>query len=141
MASKRVHVDHLKNVSLFRECTRKELEKIAARSDVIDLPAGRVLMHEGMPGSEAFVVLRGRVAVRRGGRKIAELADGAMVGELSLLDHGLRTATVDCLTECQLLVLTSGALLGCLDEVPSVAHKLMAALAGQLRNLDAKRPL
>ena len=139
MIIKRVYIDHLKNVGLFSECSRKDLEKIASRSDVVDLPAGRVLMHEGKPGSEAFVVLKGRVAVRRNGRKVTELGEGSMVGELSLLDQGERSATVDCLTDCTLLVLSRGALLGALEEVPALTHKLFASLASRLRDIDGRR--
>ncbi len=139
MIIKRVYIDHLKNVGLFNECSRKDLEKIAAHSDAVDLPAGRVIMHEGRVGSEAFVVLKGTVAVRRNGRKVTELGVGAMVGELSLLDGGVRSATVECLTDCTLLVLTRGALRGAIEEVPALSHKLFAALASRLRDLDGRR--
>ena len=136
--SKRVYVDHLKNVALFSECSRKDLEKVASRSDVVDLPAGRVLMHEGKAGAEAFVVLTGTVVIRRNGRKVTELGPGAMVGELALLDEGVRTATVECATDCSLLVLTRGALMGAVDEVPAISRKLFAALAARLRDLDGR---
>lgn len=138
MVSKRVYIDHLKHVPLFSECSRKDLEKIASRSDVLDLPAGRVIMHEGKPGSEAYVVLTGHLAVRRKGRKVAELGAGAIVGELALLDQGARSATVDCTTDCSLLVLNRQALLGAVAEVPALSHKLFAALAGRLRNVDGR---
>jgi CRP-like cAMP-binding protein len=136
--SKRVYVDHLKNVALFSECSRKDLEKIASHSDVVDLPAGRVVMHEGQTGSEAFVVLKGTVTVRRNGRKVTELGSGAMVGELSLLDQGVRSATVECTTDCSLLVLTRSALVGAIEEVPAMSRKLFAALASRLRDLDGR---
>jgi len=138
MVSKRVYIDHLKNVALFSECSRKDLERIASRSDVVDLPAGRVLMYEGKSGSEAFVVLAGQLAVRRKGRKVAELGAGSIVGELALLDQGSRSATVDCITDCSLLVVSRQALLGAVAEVPALSHKLFAALAGRLRNVDGR---
>ncbi len=138
MAIKRIYVDHLRNVALFSECTRKDLEKIAARTDVVDVPAGRVLMHEGKVGSEAFVLLKGTVAVRRNGRKVTELGVGAMVGELSLFDDGVRSATVECLTDCSVLVLTRGSLRSAIEEVPAMSHKLFAAMASRLRTIDGR---
>ncbi len=141
MASKRVRVDHLRNVPLFRDLPRKDLEKLAMHSDVVDVPAGRVLMHQGQPGSEAFVVLGGVVVVRRNGRKVTELGPGAIVGELALLDQGPRTATVETSTDCTLLVLTSGALLGAIDEIPGLSHKLFSSLASRLRELDRRAHL
>ncbi len=139
MIIKRIYIDHLKNVGLFNECSRKDLEKIAERSDVVDLPAGRVIMHEGKTGSEAFVVLKGIVTVRRNGRKVADLGAGAMVGELSLLDEGVRSATVECATDCSLLVLTRSSLRSAIEDVPALSRKLFAALASRLRDLDGRR--
>jgi CRP-like cAMP-binding protein len=138
MIIKRIYIDHLKNVALFNDCTRKDLEKIAERSDVVDVPAGRVIMHEGKVGSEAFVVLKGTVAVRRNGRKVTELGIGAMVGELSLFDDGVRSATVECVTDCTVLVLTRSALRSAIEEVPAMSHKLFAAMASRLRTIDSR---
>ena len=58
------------------------------------------------------------------------------LGELSLLDHGPRTATVSCETECLLLLLDQRHFMGVLDQVPALAHKLLATLAGRIRDLD-----
>ena len=93
MASKKAYVEHLKSVPLFAGCTRKELEIIARSGDEITMTAGTLLVDQGQTGREAFVVLDGTVTVKRNGRKIATLGAGAIVGELSLLDHGPRTAT------------------------------------------------
>lgn len=45
MASKRVRVDHLRNVPLFRDCTRKELEQIAMRRAELDVRCDRAERH------------------------------------------------------------------------------------------------
>jgi len=59
-----------------------------------------------------------------------------VVGELSLLDHGPRTASVVTDTECTLLVISQRQFLGVLDQVPALSHKLLATLAGRIRELD-----
>ena len=136
MASKKAYVDHLKSVPLFAACTRKELELIARSGDEIKMTAGTVLVDQGQTGHEAFVVVDGTVTVKRNGRKIATLGPGAIVGELSLLDHGPRTARAECETDCTLFVISQRHFLAVLDEVPALAHKLLAALAGRIRELD-----
>ena len=136
MASKKAYIDHLKSVPLFAACTRKELELVARSGDEIRMTAGTVLVDQGQTGHEAFVVLDGKVTVKRSGRKVATLEEGAIVGELSLLDHGPRTARVECETDCSLYVISQRHFLAVLDEVPSLAHKLLAALAGRIRELD-----
>ena len=107
MASKQNHLDALREVPLFSACTNKELEKIAKASDEVSMPAGSLIVDQGQTGREAFVVLEGTVTVKRNGKKSRPLGPGAIVGELSLLDHGPRTATVTCETDCPLLLITA----------------------------------
>jgi CRP-like cAMP-binding protein len=78
------------------------------------------------------------VHVERNGKKIATLGPGAYFGELSLLDKGPRTATVTALTPLTVLVLGPREFSGVLDEVPELAHKLLATLAARVRELDTK---
>ncbi|HEY7105093.1 MAG TPA: cyclic nucleotide-binding domain-containing protein [Acidimicrobiia bacterium] len=136
MASKKAYVDHLRSIPLFAGCTRKELELIARSGDEIKMTAGTVLVDQGQTGHEAFVVMDGTVTVKRNGRKVATLEPGAIVGELSLLDHGPRTARVECETDCTLFVISQRHFLAVIDDVPSLAHKLLATLAGQIRTFD-----
>jgi CRP-like cAMP-binding protein len=60
------------------------------------------------------------------------------VGELSLLDHGPRTASVIAATPLTVLVLGPREFNGVLDEVPTLAHKVLEALASRVRELDAR---
>ena len=136
MASKKAYLEHLRNVSLFQGCSTKDLEKIAKASDEITMPAGSLIVDQGQTGREAFIVLEGTVAVKRNGKKVGAFGPGTVVGELSLLDHGPRTATVVCESDCTLLLLDQRHFMGVLDDVPALAHKLLAALAGRIRDLD-----
>lgn len=136
MASKKAYIEHLRSVPLFAACNRKELDLIARSGDEIKMTAGTTLVDQGQTGHEAFVVVDGTVVVKRNGRKIASLGEGSMVGELSLLDHGPRTARVECETDCTLFVISQRHFMGVLDDVPALAHKLLAALAGRIRELD-----
>ncbi len=136
MASKKQHLESLGRVDLFSACSRKELEKVAKAGDEITMTAGTLIVDQGQTGREAFVILDGDVLVKRNNRKIATLGPGDVVGELSLLDHGPRTATAICETDCTLLVIDQRRFLGVLDTVPAIGHKLMARLAGRIRDLD-----
>ena len=74
--------------------------------------------------------------MKRGSRKITTLGPGAVVGELSLLDHGPRTATVVCETDCTLFVIDQRHFRSVLEKHPSIAMKLLATLAANIRALD-----
>jgi CRP-like cAMP-binding protein len=138
MASKQTKVQHLAGISLFEGCSKKELEKVASAGDEILMTAGSVIVDQGQTGREAFVVLSGKVEVTRSKRKVADLGPGAVVGELSLLDHGPRTATVTCVTDCELLVIDQRNFRAVLQEVPTMTVKLLATIAGRIRDLDKK---
>ena len=136
MALHGAYVDHLRGIHLFQGFARRDLEKIARVSEVVDMPAGTVLTEEGSPGHEAYVLLEGEVIIKRNGRKVSELSQGSILGELSLLDKGPRTATAICETDCRLLLLTQPTFLGVVDQVPALSQKLLASLAGRIRDLD-----
>lgn len=136
MASTKAQLNSLKNVPLFSACSKKDLEKVAKAADEITMTAGSIVIDQGDMGREAFIILKGEVTIKRNNRQIATLSDGDVVGELSLLDHGPRTATVTCATDCTLLVIDHRRFINVLDEVPSIAHKLMGSLAARIRIMD-----
>jgi CRP/FNR family cyclic AMP-dependent transcriptional regulator len=138
MRTRDLYLDHLAQVPLFSTCSRKDLQKLGKASDEIAVKAGKVLVEEGKPGHEFFLIEDGTAEVRRNNRKVARLGRGQFFGELSLLDRGPRSATVVADTDMTLVVLGQREFLGVIDEVPAMAHKLLAALAGRLREADSR---
>jgi CRP-like cAMP-binding protein len=138
MATKTSYLDHLAEVPLFSACSKKDLQRIAKASDEIDVQAGRVLVEQGRPGHEFFLIIDGQASVRRNDRKIATLTEGQYFGELSLLDRGPRSASVIADTDMTVLVLGQREFSGVLDDVPELAHKLLASMARRLREADSK---
>jgi CRP-like cAMP-binding protein len=138
MAAKDTYLDHLAEVPLFSACSRKDLEKIAKASDEVAVKQGRVLVDQGRPGHEFFLILEGSATVRRNNRKIATLGPGQYFGELSLLDRGPRTASVVADTDMKVLVLGQREFLGVLDDIPGLAYKILRIMAHRLREADLK---
>ena len=136
MATRSKHLDHLAEISLFSALSKRDLQRIAKASNEITRDAGTVLVDQGDAGREAFVVIEGTATVKRNNRKVGTLGPGDAIGELSLLDHGPRTATAVCDTDCSLFVISQRHFLAVLDDVPTIAHKLLAVLAGRIRELD-----
>jgi CRP-like cAMP-binding protein len=132
------YLEHLGNVPLFSACSKKELQTIARASDDVEVPAGKVLVHEGKPGHEFFLILDGNASVKRGKREIAKLGPGQYFGELALLDRGPRSASVIAKDDMEVLVLGQREFAGVIDEVPTLAHKLLTTMAQRLRDADAK---
>ena len=130
--------DHLATVPLFTACSKKELGVIAKAGTEMSFPDGTELMKQDQSAREAFVVTEGTVVVKRNGRKVAELGPGSILGEMGLLDKGPRTATVTTQGPVEALVLGPREFAGLLDEVPSISHKLLKAMAARIRELDTK---
>jgi CRP-like cAMP-binding protein len=138
MARKDNKLDHLAQVRLFRACSRKELTTIGRASDEVRVSTGKTIVEEGQTGHEFFLILEGNASVQRNGRKVATLGPGDYFGELALLDRGPRNATVKADNDMEVLVLGQREFSGVLDEVPTIAHKLLASMATRLREADAK---
>ncbi len=81
-----------------------------ARPEVRWLPEGTELTRQGAPGDELFLVLDGVVRVDVGGRPLAELGPGAVIGERALLEDGVRTSTVTAVTPVRLAIAAKDAL-------------------------------
>ena len=132
------YLDHLGKVPLFSALSKKELQTIARASDDVDVPKGKVLVQEGKPGHEFFLIIDGNASVKRGKREIAKLGPGQYFGELALLDRGPRSASVIAKDDMEVLVLGQREFAGIIDEVPTLAHKLLMSMAQRLREADAK---
>ena len=88
-----------------------------------------MLTQEGKPGHEFIIVLSGEIEVRQGGKVVAERGAGSYVGEIALLDHRPRTATVVAKTPVAIEVIGQREFAGLLAEVPELSQQLLATVA------------
>jgi CRP-like cAMP-binding protein len=128
----------LKEIWLFSSCTGSELRKIRASLDAVSVPSGKILVEEGHIGQEFFIIVEGSAKVTRNGKKVATLGAGSHFGELALLDRRPRSASVVSVTDMDVLVMSQRQFNGLLESVPSIARKMLSALATRLRETDAK---
>ena len=87
---------HLVNVSIFVGAPRFALEGLAGASREVRVPAGTVLMRQGDEPDDLFVLVEGAASVTAAGSAapINTLGPGDFCGEIGLLRHSPRTATV-----------------------------------------------
>ena len=122
----------LGTVPLFAGCSKRELAKIAALTDEIDLPAGKTLTEEGRSGREFCVIVNGTADVKKGTKKLATLADGDFFGEISLVLDAPRSATVTATSPVRLLIVERQSFQRLMREFPSIQSKVLEALAARL---------
>jgi CRP-like cAMP-binding protein len=130
-------IDLLKKVPLFAGCSKSELKELASSADEVDLREGYVLVREGRPGREFFVLIDGTARVTKNGKTIAELGGGDWLGEIALLTKIPRTATVTTTSEVRALVLTDRGFRRVVETMPSIAIKVLASVGDRLQH-DAK---
>jgi len=138
--SRRSKEELLANVRLFSLCNKRELARIASLVDEVDAPKGKVIVRQGEPGRECFVIAEGKARATIRGRGSEPLGPGSFFGEMSLLDQGPRSATVKAETDMHLLVLGSREFSSLVNEVPTVAVRMMRGLAERLRGAERTQP-
>lgn len=125
-------IDLIKRVPLFASASKSELEEIAKIADEIDLPEGKVVIHEGDAGHEFFVLVEGTAEVTRGGKKVASIGPGDFFGEISLIAKTPRNATITTTSPVRALVITERSFKALLDHMPTIAVTVLVALAERL---------
>ena len=133
-------MDRLSKVQLFSACSARDLERVAALTNEIEVPAGKVLMREGEPGHECFVIVSGSAKAELPGGESRTMSDGEVFGELALLDQAPRSATVTAETDMSLLVLNSREFSTLMDDHPSVRRNVLAAVASRIRDAEDAQP-
>jgi len=121
--------DELKAIPLFAELPSRDFELVARNSDLVELPTGTTVIHEGDRGREFFAIADGEVEISQGGTPVATERAGDFFGEIALLTETPRTATVVTATPVRLLVITGQSFRRLLDETPALQGKVLTALA------------
>jgi CRP/FNR family transcriptional regulator len=130
-------------VPLFAELSRDELERIAAVAIPRSFPKGVRVFHEGDHSDACYVVRAGDLRVTRehsDGRAIAlaTLGPGDIFGELAMLDGGTRSASIETLSDCELLGLPATDVRRVIADHGDIAAKLIVAITRRLRETNER---
>jgi CRP/FNR family transcriptional regulator len=136
-------VELLARVPLLSGLEPTELERIAQVAIPRSFPKGARVFHEGDRSDACYVIRAGEVRVTRehpDGRAIAlaTLGPGELVGELAMLDGGVRSASVETLSEVDLLAVSAADMKGLLERNAQITAKLVVALTKRLRETNER---
>ena len=95
----------LQGLDIFAGASRTALERLARSAVEGSVEAGTTLIHEGSEADDFFVLIAGEVEIRAAGKSGVEQSLGVLepptyFGEIGLLEHRPRTATVTAMTRC-----------------------------------------
>ncbi|KAF8370380.1 pkg-2 [Pristionchus pacificus] len=102
-------------------------ERVAAAMHAIEARAGSILIRQGDAGNLMYVIEEGSVNVYVDGEQIRQMERGALFGELAILHHCERTATVQAASNCRVWVIERG-----------VFHSIMVQSAQETRELHRR---
>jgi CRP-like cAMP-binding protein len=130
-------------VPLFAELSEAELARIASVAIPRSFPKGVRIFHEGDHSDACYIVCEGDLRVTRehsDGRAIAlaTLGPGDIFGELAMLDGGVRSASVEALTDAELLGLPASDVRRVIAGHGDIAAKLIVALTRRLRETNER---
>lgn len=128
--------EKLNGVAFFEGFSPDELQRVAELAEDVEAEQGATLIDQGRVGLECYVILEGTAAVYLGDEYIATLDAGSIVGEMALVDHRPRSATVVAETPLKLIAFDTKAFKKLLEEMPKAHDRVMELLSTRFRATD-----
>ena len=96
---------YAKKVRIFKGMKPEEVSEVLHQGKVVYFQQGQTIFHEGMLGSNLFIVLSGQIGIYIKGKLIARCHVGDAFGEMAVLNHTPRCATAAALNDTTLFTL------------------------------------
>lgn len=118
----------LRGIHIFRWCTDEELRSLAGLAEPRRIREGELLLRQDSLNTTLYLLVRGRVSIRKDGQEIAEATEGAVFGEMSMLDEPRASATVRAETDGEVLTIQRADFLAALKSNAPMAVKVLWSL-------------
>jgi CRP-like cAMP-binding protein len=109
-----------------------DLATVVRAGRQVHLPADWSLIWEKTPADKAYLIVEGEVSVRKGGTEVARLGPGDVIGEMAIVSHQLRSASVVSLTPLEVVHFTKQSLEQLLEDVPAFGEALRGTTTDRL---------
>lgn len=114
------------------------IELFHHETDVAAIPAGQAIFRAGEPGYVMYVLISGTAHVMVGDIVVERAEPGALLGEMALVEHAPRTATVTAATDCVLVPIDAARFHFLVQQTPYFATHVMKIMAERLRKMDLR---
>ena len=118
-------IDVLRRMPFFHDLDMKEIIRVLNMTEVRGYSPSDLLITEGQPGEEMFIILTGRVKLHKGDAFITHLGPGAFIGELALIDSQPRSASVTVEDPTRALVLNRSDFLKLVKTEGALSSRLL----------------
>ncbi|HET7683097.1 MAG TPA: cyclic nucleotide-binding domain-containing protein [Marmoricola sp.] len=120
-------IEMLARLDRFQDLSDDEIGLVVQKATYLTVPEHWALMVEQTPADKAYLILDGEVSVRRHGEEVARLGAGELIGEMALVNHKLRSATVVAETALEVLHFTDETVSELADAIPNFREALAGA--------------
>ena len=127
----------IKSSKLFLGLPDGEIKKIERQLKVVQHPAGHEIVVRGDGGVGFMIITDGTVTVTTVQGKKRKLGPGDSFGEMALLDHEGRSATIKADTDVVLTTIPEWNFKSFLKEHPEVAYRLLQQLSQRVRRAES----
>ena len=126
----------IKGAKLFEGLPESELRSIEKQVRTVKHPAGHEIVVRGEGGVGFMIITDGSVTVDTVQGKARKLGPGDSFGEMALLDHEGRSATITADTDVTLATIPEWNFKPFLHEHPEVAYRLLQTLSRRIRQAE-----
>ncbi len=127
----------LQSMSLLRGIELESIQNLLEECPIQELRKDDVLIKAGQPNHSVYLLLAGRLSIHLKKLTLGPsvlLGPGEIVGEMSVIDRQLTSATVVAHEDCCLLVLDEKVIWSLVEFYPIVARNLLFILSQRLRH-------
>jgi CRP/FNR family cyclic AMP-dependent transcriptional regulator len=129
----------VKEAKLFQGLPESELRSLERQMKIVKHPAGHEITVKGENGVGFMIILDGTVTVATVQGKARKLGPGDSFGEMALLDHEGRSATIKADTDVSLATIPEWNFKPFLKEHPEVAYRLLQLLSQRIRQAESDK--
>lgn len=128
----------LTEVDLFRALPESALDELIQSGTTLKLRPGTAVVDQGSPDAGFHLIRAGSATVSVNGVKRALLTAGDYFGEMSLIDHAPRSASVTAGPEgVETLAVSALMFTAVMDKYPEIARGLLPVLTARIRFIES----
>jgi len=129
--------DFLRRLPLFAGLSEADLEWLSEQAQEVSVAAGERLIEEGAPGDSAYVVVDGEFEIAKKSDQrdivIALREPGAVIGEMALIDHTPRSASVQAVKNSRLLKISDQTFYQLIEKSTTAVMAILQTVSARLR--------
>lgn len=131
-------IELLGKVDAFQGLRENDFQELASLASTRDIKKDEILFNENDHAHSLYIIFKGTISIYKGSREIAQFGHGEMIGEMSLLDSGTRSAMAKAKEDSVLLDISEKVFQGLLRNKNFTLLKVLKVLSKRIRESDHK---